>query len=76
MRSVWLPFVDTRLTNAIAEGLNRIIKIAKNRASGFQALGTFYGIIFLIVGDLNIRLKFLPVLELSKIAAIHGIKAI
>jgi len=49
-----LPFVDTRLTNAIAEGLNRIIKIAKNRASGFPTLDAFSDIIFLLVGDLNI----------------------
>ncbi len=33
---IWLDVVDTRLTNAIAEELNRIIKIAKNRASGFR----------------------------------------
>ena len=49
-----LPFVDTRLTNAIAEGLNRIIKIAKNRASGFRTLEAFSDIIFLMVGDLDI----------------------
>lgn len=49
-----LPFVDTRLTNAIAEGLNRIIKIAKNRASGFRTLDAFSDIIFLMVGDVNI----------------------
>jgi transposase len=28
-----LPFVETRLTNATAEGLNRIIRMTKNRAS-------------------------------------------
>ena len=49
-----LPFVDTRLTNAIAEGLNCIIKIAKNRASGFRTLDAFSDIIFLMVGDLDI----------------------
>lgn len=49
-----LPFVDTGLTNAIAEGLNRIIKIAKNRASGFRTLDAFSDIIFLMVGDLDI----------------------
>jgi transposase len=48
-----LPFVDTRLTNAIAEGLNRIIKIAKNRASGFRTLDAFSDIIFLMAGDLD-----------------------
>jgi len=46
--------VDIRLTNAITEGLNRIIKIAKNRASGFRTLEAFSDIIFLMVGDLDI----------------------
>jgi hypothetical protein len=42
------------LTNAIAEGLNRIIKIVKNRASGFRSLEAFTDIIFLTVGDVDI----------------------
>jgi len=42
------------LTNAIAEGLNRIIKIVKNRASGFRNLEAFIDMIFLTVGDLDI----------------------
>jgi transposase len=33
-----LAFIETRLTNAIGEGLNRIVKIVKNRASGFRNL--------------------------------------
>lgn len=49
-----LPFVETRLTNAIAEGLNRIIKIVKNRASGFRTLDAFSDMIFLTVGDVDI----------------------
>jgi len=49
-----LPFIGSRLTNAIAEGLNRIIKIIKNRASGFRTLEAFSDIIFLTIGDLNI----------------------
>jgi len=49
-----LPFIGTRLTNAIAEGLNRVIKIVKNRASGFRTLQAFTDIIFLTVGDLDI----------------------
>ena len=36
-----LAFVDTRLTNAVAEGLNRIIRMVKNRASGFRRLEAF-----------------------------------
>ena len=49
-----LPFIENRLTNAIAEGLNRIIKIVKNRASGFRSLEAFTDIIFLTVGDVDI----------------------
>jgi transposase len=49
-----LPYVQTRMTNAIAEGLNRIIKIVKNRASGFRTLEAFTDMIFLTVGDVNI----------------------
>ena len=49
-----LPFVKSRLTNATAEGLNRIIKIVKNRASGFRTLRAFSDMIFLTVGDLDI----------------------
>ncbi|MCI5210305.1 MAG: hypothetical protein D3910_16290 [Candidatus Electrothrix sp. ATG2] len=41
-----LPFVDTRLTNAVAEGLNRVIKIVKNRASGFRTLDAFSDMIW------------------------------
>ena len=43
-----------RLTNAIAEGVNRIIKIIKNRASGFRHLNAFSDMIFLTVGDVDI----------------------
>jgi len=49
-----LPFVDNRLTNAIAEGLNRIIKIVKNRASGYRTLDAFSDMIHLTVGDMDI----------------------
>ncbi len=49
-----IPFVELGLTNAIAEGLNRIIKIVKNRASGFRNLEAFSDMIFLTVGDLDI----------------------
>jgi len=47
-------FIDRNLTNAVGEGLNRIIKIVKNRASGFRNLDSFADIIFLTVGDLDI----------------------
>lgn len=49
-----LAFIDSRLTNAIAEGLNRIVKIVKNRASGFRTLDAFTDMIFLTVGDVDI----------------------
>ncbi len=47
-------FIDRNLTNAVGEGLNRIIKIVKNRASGYRNLEAFADIIFLTVGDLDI----------------------
>ncbi|MEJ2612074.1 MAG: transposase [Candidatus Thiodiazotropha sp.] len=49
-----LAFIEARFTNPIGEKLNRIIKIVKNRASGFRTLDTFTDMIFLLVGDLDI----------------------
>ncbi len=49
-----LAFVETRLTNAISEGLNRVIRFVKNRASGFRHLDPFADLIFLCVGDVDI----------------------
>lgn len=49
-----LPFVESRLTNATAEGLNRIIRMTKNRASGFRSLEAFSDLIFLTIGDVDI----------------------
>ena len=49
-----LPFIKTKLTNAISEGINRIIKIVKNRASGFRNLSSFADMIFLTVGYVDI----------------------
>lgn len=49
-----IPFIKTRLNNAISEGINRIIKIVKNRASGFANLEAFSDMIFLTVGDLDV----------------------
>ena len=49
-----LPFIGKRLTNAIAEGLNRIIRIIKNRASGFRSLPAFIDMIYLTVGDVDL----------------------
>lgn len=33
-----VAFIDTRVTNAVAEGINRIVKIIKNRASVVTAI--------------------------------------
>ena len=49
-----LPFIGSRLSNAIEEGLNRIIRIVKNRTRGFRTLHAFTDMIFLTVGDLDI----------------------
>lgn len=49
-----ITFIKRPLTNAVGEGLNRVIKIVKNRASGFRNLHSFADLIFLTVGDLDI----------------------
>ena len=49
-----ITFIKRPLTNAVGEGLNRVIKIVKNRASGFRNLDSFADLIFLTVGDLDI----------------------
>ena len=55
-----ITFAQTKLTNAMAEGLNRIIKIVKNRASGFHNLSAFIDMIFLTVGDVDIPAQIPP----------------
>ncbi len=42
------------LTNAVGEGINRLLKIVKIRASGFRGLEPFADLIFLTIGDLDI----------------------
>jgi transposase len=49
-----VAFIDRNLTNAVGEGLNRIVKIVKNRASGYRNLSCFTDMIYLTVGDLDI----------------------
>ena len=49
-----VAFTDRNLTNAVGEGLNRIVKIIKNRASGYRNLDSFADVIFLTLGDLDI----------------------
>jgi transposase len=50
-----ITFIESNgLTNAAAEGINRIIKIVKNRASGFRSVQAFSDLIYLTVGDIDI----------------------
>ncbi len=49
-----ITFIETHLTNAKSEGINRIIKIIKNRASGFSTLQAFEDMIFLVIVDVDI----------------------
>ena len=49
-----LTFIDSRLTNALSEGINRIIRMVKNRASGFRTVHAFVDLIYLTVGDVDI----------------------
>ena len=49
-----ITFIERPLTNAVAEGVNRILKIVKNRASGFRNLDSFTDLIFLTKGDVDI----------------------
>jgi len=48
-----LAFTSTRLANAISEGLNRVAKIVKNRASGFRDLPPFSDLIMLVIADVD-----------------------
>lgn len=53
-----ITFVHRRITNAAAEGLNRIIRMVKNRASGFRSVEAFIDLIYLTVGDVDIPASF------------------
>jgi transposase len=53
-----ITFVECRITNAKAEGLNRIIRMIKNRASGFRSVQAFIDLIYLVIGDVNIPAHF------------------
>ncbi len=43
----------TGITSAAAEGINRLLRLAKNRASGFRSTDNFINIIHLVAGDLD-----------------------
>ena len=49
-----IAYIKTPISNAVGEGLNRVIKIVKNRASGFRTLDAFSDLIYLTVGDIDI----------------------
>jgi transposase len=50
----------TGITNAVAEGINRLIRMAKNRASGFRSTNNFANMIYLIAGDLDLSAQIAP----------------
>ena len=49
-----LPFLETRITNARGEDINRVLQMVKQRASGFLNLDAFSDLIYLVIGDLDI----------------------
>lgn len=49
-----VTFIESRLTNAVAEGMNRIIGLVRNRASGFRSVQAFTDLIYLVLGDVDI----------------------
>jgi hypothetical protein len=49
-----LPFIDKAIINTKAEGINRIIRLVKNRTSGFRSPTPFIDMIFLTFGDLDL----------------------
>jgi len=49
-----LPFLETGITNAKGEGINRVLQMVKQRASGFANLDAFSDLIYLVIGDLDI----------------------
>mgnify|MGYP006435080793 CR=1 FL=1 len=53
-QSAVIAFIDTQVTNATAEGLNRIVRMVKNRASGYRHLDALSDMIYLTVGDLDL----------------------
>jgi transposase len=49
-----LSYFYSRLTNAIAEGINSLIQSAKRRARGFRTIEGYICMIYLVVGRLNL----------------------
>jgi transposase len=49
-----IAYIGVPITNAMAEGINRVIRQVKNRASGYRNFQAFTDMIYLVVGDVNI----------------------
>ena len=49
-----ITYLDTHITNAVAEGVNRVIRFVKNRASGYSNFDSFRDLILLVIGDVDI----------------------
>jgi transposase len=49
-----VAYIGNAITNAKAEGINRIIKQIKDRSSGFKVLDNFINMIYLTIGDMDI----------------------
>lgn len=49
-----LSYFISKLTNAIAEGINSLIQSAKRRARGFRTIEGYMCMIYLVVGKLNL----------------------
>ena len=53
-----IAYIGNKITNAKAEGINRIIKQIKDRSSGFKNLDNFINLIYLTVGDVDVPAQF------------------
>lgn len=49
-----IAYIKTPISNAVGEGLNRVIRLVKNRAGGFRSLDALSDIIYPTVGDVDI----------------------
>ncbi len=47
------------MTNAVLEGLNRLLQAAKRKARGYRLHRTFITMAYLIAGKLNLRVSSL-----------------
>lgn len=62
MQRHWEPMIAslTGVTNAAAEGINRLIRMARNRASGYRNPNNLANMIYVIAGDLDIPAQITP----------------